>query len=264
MTTPPIASPEWYLTTKDASTDIARLTIFHYGFKQATNNTLIFPSLDYSSPLSVLDIGTADGLWMYEVASSLPPLSHGTHTFLGTDINESFFPSTSAPNITFEKQDIRDPVPESWHQKFDLINMRMILIAAGSGSSQRDVLLQHIKLLKPGGWIQIGDCDRVCPTPVEENPKYHDFFKCIRAVCEASGADPLEAVKMRGWLEEAGLEDVQERTAMRKVGASNEDEKLGRRGIEADLVIAEGYAKAVKGEWIYVVFGEKCDSFDFE
>lgn len=250
MSTLAISSPEWYLKAKDASSDIGRLTIFHLGFKQATSGTLIFPPLDFSTaPRSVLDLGTADGLWMRDVNSSLPSPPHGAHTFVGTDINESFFPPTTGPEIRYVKRDIRDPPLPDWHKSFDLINMRMILIAAGSGSAQRAVVHEHIALLKPGGWIQIGDCDRVCPTEVTENPCYHDMFACIRAVCQDSGADPLEAPKMKRWLEDAGLEEVQEVTAMRAVGKRNEDEELGKKGIEADMIIARGFVEAAKGEY---------------
>lgn len=249
MTNPATGSPEWYLQVKDASSDIGRLTTFHFGFKQAAGGTLLFAPLDFSTaPRTVLDVGTADGLWMREVQSSVPRPPHGSHDFTGTDLNESFFPASSSPTVHFAKQDIRDPVPPAWRSSFDLVNMRMILIAAGSGSAQRAVVDEHVKLLKPGGWIQIGDCDRVCPTSVVENPRYHDMFACIRAICQASGADPLEAPKMKAWLEDAGLEEVQERTAMRAVGKKNADSELGRRGIEADLVIAKGFAESAKGK----------------
>ncbi|KAF9768281.1 hypothetical protein IL306_014414 [Fusarium sp. DS 682] len=244
------STPEWYLKAqdKDVSSDIGRLTIYHLGFKQATNGTLVFPHIEFSAkPRAILDVGTADGLWMRDVQSSIPAPAQGEHSFIGTDINTSFFPNTSAKGITYVKQNISDLAPEDWHGSFDLINMRMILIAAGSGAAQRAVVDEHIKLLKPGGWIQIGDCDRICPTPETENPRYHDMFACIRAVCQASGLDPLEAPKMKSWLVEAGLEDVQERTAMRAVGKRSVDEELGRLGIEADLIIANGFAAGAKG-----------------
>jgi len=248
MLGPAISSPEWYLKVKDASSDIDRLTIYHYGFKQAAGNTLIFVPLDFSAPRAVLDVGTADGLWMREVQSSVPSPLHGTHSFLGTDLNESFFPLTSPPIIRYVMQDIKDPLPSSWYESFDLVNLRMILIAAGSGDAQRAVLNEHLKLVKPGGWVQIGDCDRICPTPVEENPHYHNMFACIRAVCEKSGAAPLEAPKMKKWLEEAGFEEVQERTGMRAVGKVNVDQELGNKGIAADLIIAREFATAAKGK----------------
>lgn len=249
MANPVYSSPEWYLQAKDkdVSSDIGRLTIHHLGFKQAAEGTLIFAPLDFShAPRAVLDVGTADGLWMREVQSSMPAPSNGEHEFIGTDINTSFFPSTTTENITYVKQDIKEPAPEAWKNAFDLVNLRMILIAAGSGVAQRAVVNEHIKLVKPGGWIQIGDCDRVCPTPEAENPRYHEMFACIRAVCESSGLDPLEAPKMKSWLEEAGLEQVQERTAMRAVGKRNVNEELGKLGIGADLMIAKGFAAGAK------------------
>ncbi|EWG42689.1 hypothetical protein FVEG_04438 [Fusarium verticillioides 7600] len=244
------STPEWYLKAQDqdVSSDIGRLTIYHLGFKQATNGKLIFPPLDFSKrPRVILDVGTADGLWMRDVQSSIPKPARGEHTFIGTDINTSFFQTTATDDISYVRQDIKDPPPESWHGSFDLVNMRMILIAAGSASSQRAVVNQHIKLLKPGGWIQIGDCDRICPTPATENPRYHDMFACIRAVCQASGLDPLEASNMKSWLVESGLEDVHEITAMRAVGKRNIDEELGRLGVGADLIIAKGFAAGAKG-----------------
>ncbi|KAF2438358.1 S-adenosyl-L-methionine-dependent methyltransferase [Karstenula rhodostoma CBS 690.94] len=250
MANPVYSSPEWYLNAqdKDVSSDIGRLTIYHLGFKQAAEGTLLFAPLDFSNaPRAVLDVGTADGLWMREVQSSIPAPPQGEHKFIGTDINTSFFPSTATKNITYVKQDIRDATPKAWDNAFDLVNLRMILIAAGSGSAQRAVVNEHIKLVKPGGWIQIGDCDRVCPTPEAENPRYHEMFACIRAVCQSSGLDPLEAPKMKSWLEEAGLEQVQERTAMRAVGKRNGDEALGKLGIGADLMIAKGFATGAKG-----------------
>ncbi|KAJ4243479.1 hypothetical protein NW762_014810 [Fusarium torreyae] len=244
------ATPEWYLKAqdKDVSSDIGRLTIYHLGFKQAAEGTLVFPPFDFSGePRAILDVGTADGLWMRDVQSSIPAPAQGEHTFIGTDINTSFFPITSTKNITYVKQDIKDPTPQEWQNSFDLINLRMILIAAGSGAAQRAVVNEHIKLLKPGGWIQIGDCDRICPTPEAENPRYHDMFACIRAVCQSSGLDPLEAPKMKSWLVEAGLEEVQEQTAMRAVGKRNSNGELGRLGVEADLIIATGFAAGAKG-----------------
>jgi SAM-dependent methyltransferase len=253
MSAPVYSSPEWYLKAqdKDVSSDIGRLTIYHLGFKQAAEGTLLFAPLDFSNaPRAVLDVGTADGLWMRDVQSMISSPPQDEHTFVGTDINTSFFPSTNSKNITYVKQDIKDPTPEAWHNAFDLVNLRMILIAAGSGAAQRAVVNEHIKLVKPGGWIQIGDCDRICPTPEAENPHYHDMFACIRAVCEASGLDPLEAPKMKSWLEEAGLEHVQERTAMRAVGKRNVDEELGRLGIGADLMIAKGFAAGAKGGYV--------------
>lgn len=252
MAGPAFSSPEWYRNVKDTdiSTDLGRLTIYHLGFKQAADGTLVFAPLDFSTtPRAVLDVGTADGLWMRDVQSSMATPPHGKHTFTGTDLNPSFFPSSNPPNMAFVKQDINTVLPSSWHSSFDLVHLRMILIAAGSGTNQRAVVNEHIKLVKPGGWIQIGDCDRICPTPEEENPRYHDMFACIRSVCHASGAAPLEAPNMRTWLEEAGLEDVQERRVMRAVGKKNAAyNDLGRKGIEADLMIARAFAGAAKGE----------------
>jgi hypothetical protein len=250
MSTPVYSTPEWYKNVKkqDVTSDLGRLTTFHHGFKQADAGTLIFAPLDFSTtPRTILDVGTANGLWMLDVQSTLPAPPEGNHTFLGTDINASYFPPTATSNISFLRQDVKDSIPPAWEKAFDLINLRMILIAAGSGAAQRAVVTEHIKALKPGGWIQLGDCERVCPTPPAESPQYHAMWACVRAVCQASGADALEALKFRSWLEEAGLEEVGERTSMRAVGKRNCDEELGKLGAKADLMIAEAFAAGARG-----------------
>ena len=250
MSTPVYSTPEWYMSVQkqDATSDLGRLTTFHHGFKQADSGTLVFAPLDFSTaPRAVLDVGTADGLWMRDLQATLPAPLDGEHTFLGTDVNESYFPSAATRNVSFLRQDVKDPIPTAWEKAFDLINLRMVVIAAGSGAAQQAVVNEHIKALKPGGWIQLGDCERVCPTPQAENPRYHDLWACVRAVCQAQGVDPLEPPKFRSWLKEAGLEDVGERISMRAVGKRNSDEELGRLGVQADLMIARGFVKGAKG-----------------
>ncbi|KAG9199007.1 hypothetical protein G6514_009192 [Epicoccum nigrum] len=249
MPHPVYSTPEWYKNVKeqDVTSDLGRLTTFHHGFKQADGGTLIFAPLNFSTtPRAILDIGTADGLWLRDVQSSLPAPLQGQHTFLGTDINASYFPPDAPNNIQYLQQDVTDPIPTTWEAAFDLVNLRMVLIAAGSGAAQRAVVAEHVKALKPGGWIQLADCERVCHTPEGENPRYHDLWACVRAVCQASGVDALEPPKFRSWLEEAGLEGVGERTSMRAVGKRNPDQELGRLGVKADLMIAKAFAAGAR------------------
>jgi hypothetical protein len=67
---------------------------------------------------------------------------------------------------------------------------------------------------------------------------------------------------MKGWLEEAGLEQVQERTVMRAVGNRNGDGELGRLGVEADLMIARGFAGGARGKWFLVWMMRWCADGD--
>ncbi|KAF2756407.1 S-adenosyl-L-methionine-dependent methyltransferase [Pseudovirgaria hyperparasitica] len=240
-----VGSPEWYRQMKDVKSDVGRLTINHYGFKQAANGELIFAPLDFSSaPRKVLDVATADGLWMRDVQSSIPAPPHGEHVFVGTEINEAFFPSSHPENISFVLQDMNKPGPESWSQAFDLVHMRLALLAA---TSPQAVIEEHMKYLKPGAWLVIGDCDRVCPTSEAENPYYHMFFKVMRAVLTKMRADPDVALKSKAWLEEAGFEDVQEHMVMRQVGKRNPDETMAEKAAESDLIITAGMANNAKG-----------------
>lgn len=78
MTTLAYSTPGWYFQAKDKDVngDIGRLTIYHLGFMQAAQGRLVFAPLDFSTaPRALLDVGTADGLWMRDVQSSVsaPP-----------------------------------------------------------------------------------------------------------------------------------------------------------------------------------------------
>lgn len=79
-------------------------------------------------------------------------VSPSTYQFSGFDISDAqFLPADSLPpNVTLGFGDFKKPIPEELHGKFDLVNIRLIIITMGEGvweSTLRNVLT----LLKPGG-----------------------------------------------------------------------------------------------------------------
>lgn len=116
---------------------------------------LLHPTVAKALPENarIADIGTGTGIWLAEVANTLP----SSYQFNGYDIsNEQFMPPESLPsNVTLGFGDFLKPIPEELRGQFDLVNIRLIIISMGVGvweSTLRNVL----DLLKPGG----GKCAR--------------------------------------------------------------------------------------------------------
>ncbi|KAH6871394.1 S-adenosyl-L-methionine-dependent methyltransferase, partial [Thelonectria olida] len=113
---------------------------------------LIHPNIPITSPtLKVADIGTGTGIWLLDVAKSLP----STCQLTGFDITSSAFPPTQTwpPNVSFKIQDMFLPFPASEIGTYDLVAVRFVSSAATRAEWARAI--ENLKtLLKPGGWLQ--------------------------------------------------------------------------------------------------------------
>ncbi|KAH6649202.1 S-adenosyl-L-methionine-dependent methyltransferase [Chaetomium tenue] len=221
-----------------------RLASNHYIAKDAMGGELVRAPVDFSQSVKVLDSGTADGTWLLDLASSLPPPVSGSHEFVGTDLNPAPFPSSTPPNVTFVVQDIKKPWPESQHGQFDLVHQRLALLGAGSNPSAS---IAHLNaLVKPGGWIQISEGTMDFPPDVvsdERMPAYCDMLRLMRAVAGVVGAEWHLGWTLRGLLEAAGFTDISEEDVMLNIGQTNKDEGLAREGAETCSIAVQGLSK---------------------
>ena len=51
------------------------------------------------------------------------------HTFVGTDIEKSYFPSEVPKNTTYHVQDLTKPWPAEWSNSFDLLFRGLELVS---------------------------------------------------------------------------------------------------------------------------------------
>jgi len=98
----------------------------------------------------VADIATGTGIFLLDLAKILPAASE----LHGFDISPAQFPQADVPaNIQFHLADAKKPFPSEFHEKFDVVHLRL-LIPAMSGDDWETVTQNVCMLLKPGGAIQ--------------------------------------------------------------------------------------------------------------
>ncbi|CZT52408.1 uncharacterized protein RSE6_13742 [Rhynchosporium secalis] len=124
----------------------------------ATLGFLIHPNISPIPPTAnIADIGTGTGIWLLDVAKTLPPACQLT----GFDVSASAFPrSESLPqNISFRIQDFTLPFPASDIGTYDIVAVRFVSVATPRGEWARSIR-NLVTLLKPGGWLQwIDSCN---------------------------------------------------------------------------------------------------------
>ncbi|RYP73126.1 hypothetical protein DL769_004287 [Monosporascus sp. CRB-8-3] len=138
--------------------ELQRLTDLHAAFNGALDGKLILASIDLQEPgKRILESGTADGLWLRDVCSSLSAPRH----YFGSGIEPELFPAQS-DGITYFKQSFNDPWPGDLRNSIDLVHHRGSL-AGASPNEPLDVVKNLATLVKPGGWIQLQEMNGFKP-----------------------------------------------------------------------------------------------------
>lgn len=91
------------------------------------------------------------------------------------------------------------------------------------GISPREVVHQLCGLLAPGGWIQLCEMDlQKC----DGGPALQNHTALISALFAGAGVGNTFSKEMAGWLTDAGLVDVEVKSAKLKLGKSIEDDEI--------------------------------------
>ncbi|MCJ1471589.1 hypothetical protein MMC13_000229 [Lambiella insularis] len=89
--------------------------------------------------------------------------------------------------------------------------------------------MQLAQLVKPGGWIQLTEGEKM--SDGRNGPATQQCMALLNDVVAAKDVDITFARQLRGWLQDAGFVDVQERVTDICVGPMNKDAELGKRGV---------------------------------
>lgn len=108
----------------DRQKDLKRLKVQYSVVEDIVGGPIIAKTL--APPTTVLDVGCGTGQWLERVAQEYPDAE-----LYGVDISDANFDtvrSICGNDVHLSQQDASQPFPVEWKNKFDVINMRFLLI----------------------------------------------------------------------------------------------------------------------------------------
>ncbi|KAL4969527.1 class I SAM-dependent methyltransferase [Aspergillus stella-maris] len=122
---------------------------------------LINSAIPLDGVSTVADVGTGTGIWLLEARKLLNekfPGAESNRYFHGFDISDAQFAPSHPQNVEFSVQDVLKPFPSEHHNRYDLVNVRM-LVAALPEAEFRLAVQNLTTILRPGGYIQWVELD---------------------------------------------------------------------------------------------------------
>jgi SAM-dependent methyltransferase len=174
---------------------------------QATGSGAYFDS-------NIIAVLTITGSWIRDVRQAA---GDAQNTWVGTDIEDSYFPKDRPSDTSYHHQSMTEPWPVEWQGTFDLVHSRMALPGIGLHPLE-EVVKNLVRLVKPGGWIQLVEMDW---SGWEAGPTlglFHDAMKqLVGMVTNGQGVDLRQRVT--AIVEDAGLANLQHNIVSVPLGA---------------------------------------------
>ncbi|KAK9424845.1 putative Methyltransferase domain-containing protein [Seiridium unicorne] len=209
----------------------ARLEDQHDTIMHSLGGKALYAPVDLSkSGLKILDSACANGRWIKDLQASSP----GDHQYVGTDVVDSLYPNPPPVGTSFQNQSIKEPFPDPWQGKFDVVHQRLVMAAAAPEKTPVEVVKNLAGLLRPGGWLQMVE---VVTTPVISNTpavnQYIDMLDTLYA--NLYGHSDLNKSNLWGDLpknmEEAGLKNVSKEEILVGYGAAVQDSPVREKSL---------------------------------
>lgn len=162
---------------------------------------------------------TVQGIWIRDVRQAT---GNASNTWVGTDIEESYFPTTPPSDTSYYRQSMTEPWPVDWRGSFDLVHSRMALPGVGL-HPLGDVVRNLVALVKPGGWIQLVEMNWNGWEGGQKLGLLHDAMKQLLAMV-TSGQGVDMGLRVTAMLEDAGMTNLQHKIVSVPLGAKAKDE----------------------------------------
>ncbi|MCJ1387779.1 hypothetical protein MMC18_000622 [Xylographa bjoerkii] len=131
-------------------------------------------------------------MWPIELSKALQPSAQ----LDGFDISADQFPPAEwlPTNVTLFTADAFAPIPEDKLGRYDVVHLRMMVIAVKAQEDVETLTKNLVLLLKPGGYLQWSDCDpaslaAIPSRPDTPHPATSRLLERMLAVSAARGAD---------------------------------------------------------------------------
>ncbi|CAI6331131.1 unnamed protein product [Periconia digitata] len=219
--------------------EAGRLITQHEIFKDAMKRIVFAPVDLQKDDLQVMDSGTADGHWLVDLRQN----TSGTNSsFVGADSFTKMFPRPTPDGIELHLQRADSPWPRSWLRRFDYVHQRLVLPGI-QFMPLSDVVKNLCELVKPGGWIEL----------LEQNhnsPRAGGLAKAEAMICEMftiQGTGHDYGLRMKGWLQDAGMEDIHEQVFDVPVGPLNPNPEMAEKSVEQVTNAIKGFIPIARG-----------------
>ncbi|EED13940.1 hypothetical protein TSTA_101760 [Talaromyces stipitatus ATCC 10500] len=134
MATAPTASTEEVYLFNRNDFERKRLNKQHELLVSLCNGNLLHPHIPKAAIGRLADIGTGSGIWLDDVAEKLEPDLEATSSltereYAGFDISAAHFPANPRPDTCYIVHDILEPFPNQFHNFYDVVNVRLMVLA---------------------------------------------------------------------------------------------------------------------------------------
>jgi ubiquinone/menaquinone biosynthesis C-methylase UbiE len=203
---------------------------------------ILAPAITVGDHDNILDVGCGTGIWSVDLAARLPCTVH----FEACDFSSQNFldiEPLGITNVNFSTHSVLS-LPQEWTGNFTVIHQRLLHPSITIAEWPR-ALREHMRLLKPGGWLQLVEIDlssffndgidsvsnSTVPAQAELCAYWKEVFNDADMLWELEAGLPK-------LLEEAGFENVEWNTRVFSTEGALADNSENGHGSLADDTLA--------------------------
>ncbi|QSS66508.1 TAM domain methyltransferase [Histoplasma capsulatum] len=194
-----------------------RLNLVHYAIYYLCDEKLFMAPFNPDGK-RILDTGTGTGKWPIEMGDLYPSAE-----LTGVDLSP-IQPRWAPPNVKFIVEDIEEDWIET--EQYDFIHCRYLM---GSIKDWPRLVKKYYQHLKPGGWVEFKDSTSTIFSEdgsVTPDYKVGEMLRNLRLASERIGITMDHAPSLKGWMEQAGFTNIEQRTMRLPIGTWPKNKRL--------------------------------------